>query len=247
MTQPDISCVSRLLSLDVIRQIDWEQTFGAAHEKTRFRDVSCWRDGLSSSLVACRTCATAGDAGDRISKSCGSRRLAWRSCRSIPQGLARCWICRGRECDDRLSLGGESKRPPTRARCRPGSPTGRGHCGAAKHSRSAGGKGSRGCERSEKKTHGNCPVLGRVDRPVMSALRQTAHFADVVKWTRTIPKRDGRASKSRLAGRQALRFAGSPWRERASLRLLSAELYCVAKAWRRLPEQAEPRRVRPMV
>jgi hypothetical protein len=28
---------------------------------------------------------------------------------------------------------------------------------------------------------------------------------------------------------------------------LSAELCCVAKAWRRLPEQAEPRRVRPMV
>jgi hypothetical protein len=43
-------------------------------------------------------------------------------------------------------------------------------------------------------------VLGRVNRPAMSALRQTGHFADVVKWTRMIPKRDGRASKSRLAG-----------------------------------------------
>ena len=30
----------------------------------------------------------------------------------------------------------------------------------------------------------------------------------------------------------------SAFGERASLRLLSAELYCVAKAWRRLPEQS---------
>lgn len=61
------------------------------------------------------------------------------------------------------------------------------------------------------------------------------------------PKATWTRQQGPLGGRQELQFAGSPWHERASLRLLSAELYCVAKAWRRLPEQAEPRRVRPMV
>ena len=61
------------------------------------------------------------------------------------------------------------------------------------------------------------------------------------------PKATWTRQQGPLGGRQELQFAGSPWHERASLRLLSAELYCVAKAWRRLPEQAEPRRVRPML
>ena len=58
---------------------------------------------------------------------------------------------------------------------------------------------------------------------------KSGHPPDITAMTEFDPKATWTRQQGPLGGNQELQFAGSPWHERVSLRLLSAELYCVGQ------------------